>query len=759
MENAVLGREVELAAVGRLLDGVAEAPRAVAIDGEAGIGKTTLWAAGVALARNRGFLVLQAQPAESEAGLSYAALADLVGDVFDATRSRLPVVQERALGASLLREEADGAAAPRTTATAVVGVLAALAEREPVLVAVDDVQWLDRASEEALAFAVRRLPARIGVLVARRSTVAADPPLGLARALPEDRLEHVVVGPLSLAGLHHLIARRLGSPLPRPLLVRVAEASGGNPFFALELARAAARDTGVGAASEPLRVPPTLEELVADRLRALSPPARESALAAAALSRPSATVVDAAVEGDGRAALLEAEEAGVLVSERDRIRFTHPLLASAIYGSAAPERRRRLHERLADLVSDPEERARHLALSATEPDAKTADVLERAAARAAGRGAPHAAAELYAAAARLTPAAQSEEQARRALGEASALLSAGDAAGARSRAEAAAESHAGSLRAEALALLGDIAWVSGSGAPHAFFEQALAAAPGDGELAARLYPKLVTVTVPFPARAVEHADAALRVLTAERHPAALASIVFERLWAAATLGHGWDLELHERWRELEEKAGPEAPKSRIPLVYFHCVDDVEAARARHAVEDHWYADRGEDLWRAERLAHLANAELRAGRIDLAERYLDEAAGAIAHVQKVGPWAGPMRFRSHVDACRGRDRPRAGDTAAARGRDREKRSAVVGGSRALVGRVRRVPRRRPRRGRRRADADARAARDDLGEGHRAGPERAVPRRGAGRARRARPSAVDSRAPRASVDESGRGSGST
>ncbi len=168
----------------------------------------------------------------------------------------------------------------------------------------------------------------------------------------------------------------------------------------------------------------------------------------------------------------------------------------------------------------------------------------------------------------------------------------------------------------------------------------------------------MTVTIPFPRRAVDHADAALRVLSAEQYPAALASIVFERLWAASTLGQGWDLELYERWRELEEQAGPEAPKSRIPLIYFHCVDDVEAARARHAVEDRWYADRGEDLWRAERLTHLANAELRAGNVDVAERYLEDGCAAIAHVQKVGPWAAPMRFRSHVDAYRGRiDRAR------------------------------------------------------------------------------------------------------
>src|SRR5204863_6642525 len=141
--------------------------------------------------------------------------------------------------------------------------------------------------------------------------------------------------------------------------------------------------------------------------------------------------------------------------------------------------------------------------------------------------------------------------------------------------------------------------------------------------------------------------AAMRVLSPEHEPAALASVIFERLTAAAMLGHGWNDELYERWRELEEKAGPEAPKSRVPLIVFHSVDDFEGVRDRHAVEDRWYADRGEDLWRAERLTHLGYAELRAGQVDRAEGYLEEGCAAIAHVQKVGPWATPTRLVSFL----------------------------------------------------------------------------------------------------------------
>ena len=439
MVNAIVGREAELGAVERFLDGVPTGPTALVIEGEAGIGKTTVWLAAVEAAESRALRVLKARPAESEAKLSYAALADLVGAAFDETRAMLPPVQERALGAALLRAEADEATHARTTATALVTVLATLAAQGPVLVAVDDVQWLDPASEEALAFAVRRLPSGLGVLVARRAEPGGELPLGLARALPEERLGRIAPGPLSLAALHHLVKARLGSSLPRPLLARLADASGGNPFFALEMARALAGRAGDHSAGEPLPVPQSLEELVAARVSGLSAPARQVLLATTALSHPTAaTLAQALPADDVQAGLLEAEEAGVLVTEQDRVRFSHPLLASFVYGSASAERRRQLHARLAAVVVDAEERGRHLALSATEPDEPTAAELEQAAGQAAKRGAQRAAAELYEASRRLTPEGRSADVVRRTLREASAVLAGGDVAGARSLAERAA---------------------------------------------------------------------------------------------------------------------------------------------------------------------------------------------------------------------------------------------------------------------------------------------------------------------------------
>jgi hypothetical protein len=210
------------------------------IDGDAGIGKTTVWLDAVRNAVDRGYRVLRARPAESESRLSYAALADMVGPAFDEVRAALPDPQERALATVMLRVATDGPADARTTATALVGVIAGLAAESPVLLAIDDAQWLDDASAQALEFAVRRLPKRLGVLATMRTGTMPEVALGLDRALPEGRFSRVVVGPLSLAALRQVISARLQTSVARPVLARIAEASGGNPFFALEMVRSLA---------------------------------------------------------------------------------------------------------------------------------------------------------------------------------------------------------------------------------------------------------------------------------------------------------------------------------------------------------------------------------------------------------------------------------------------------------------------------------------------------------------------------------------
>ena len=205
----VVGRERELAEVGAFLSAVPDGPSALLIDGDAGIGKTTVWLTAVRNAEDRGYRVLRARPAESESRLSYAALADIVGPVFEEIRSALPDPQERALATVMLRVATDGPADARTTATALVGVLATLADKSPVVLAIDDAQWLDYASARALEFAVRRLPVRLGVLATLRTAAAVG---HSARSGPRD-----AGGPVRASGRRTVVARGAASCDQRPV--------------------------------------------------------------------------------------------------------------------------------------------------------------------------------------------------------------------------------------------------------------------------------------------------------------------------------------------------------------------------------------------------------------------------------------------------------------------------------------------------------------------------------------------------------------
>ena len=659
----VVGRERELAAVGAFLTAVPNGPRALLLEGEAGIGKTTVWLAAVRAADDRGFRVLQARPTESESRLSYAALADVAGVAFDEVRAALPDPQERALAAILLRVATDEPADARVTATALVTVLTVLAESSPVLLAIDDVQWLDGASAGALAFVARRFPRRLGLLVTRRTEGVAGVPLGLDRALPEEGLERLVVGPLSLAALRQVISERLGTAIPRPVLARIADASGGNPFYAVEIARGLPGGASTG---QPLPVPPGMSKLAMERINSLSLAAREAVLVAASLSHPTIATVNSALTalpGDAEVspAIVEAEDAGVLVTERGRIRFTHPLLASAVQGSVSDVRLRQMHRRLAEVVTDPEEQAQHLAQAASAPDDQTAAVVETGAREAALRGAYDASAELFEAARRLTPAGRQDDLARRTLGHALAALKGGDVATARGLAvSAGTDGLPSALNVERFRLLAEVEWDDGATKLSTeYLERALAAAADDRELSAGILTRLVMAGMPAdPARALGHAERAMGILSEDREPELLASILIDRFLAGVFLGRGARRELLERGLALEARAGPAGYPHPVPLIWFQCVDDIEGTVARHAREDTWARERGDDRMRAERLGYLAMVELRAGQWDLAEQHAERSCETLGEGDVSGRSAHAFAWRSLIDAYRGRvDRAR------------------------------------------------------------------------------------------------------
>ena len=406
ISGAVIGRDAELDFVRAFLDDVGAGPAGLVLSGEAGIGKTILWQVGVDLARGRFAQVLTCRGAEAEAALSFAGLSELLSEVLgEALESLLPPRRRALEVALLLAEPGVGPPDPLAIGLAVHDVMQVLAQQGPVLVAVDDVQWLDAASAGALEVAVRRLRTdRIGLLVASRRSAGATIPLGLDRSLPEERLTVLSVGPLSLGALHHLLGERLGLDLSRPELARVHEASGGNAYFALELARELVRTQTRPAAGRNLGVPESLRELVGGRLAQLPAETADVLLQISALARPTVELV-AEVHGDLESVHESISVAGreeILVLHDSRVRFAHPLLASICYERAPVWKRRAVHRALAGAVTDIEERARHLALAAEGPDAAVASELDAAAEQATARGATAAAAELLELAAQLT---------------------------------------------------------------------------------------------------------------------------------------------------------------------------------------------------------------------------------------------------------------------------------------------------------------------------------------------------------------------
>jgi DNA-binding CsgD family transcriptional regulator len=652
--SPIIGREAELDAISAFFDGVPSGPRALVLAGSAGIGKTTLWLGGVAEARERGHSVLVTRAAESDARMSYAALGDLLENVPGPTYETLPPPMRRALDRALLRGDGGGGAPdPRAVSLAVGRVLHALAATGPVVIAIDDVQWLDRPSARVLSFVFRRLTDEpIGVLESLRlGSGAPDDPIMTDRALAD--VERVTVGPLTVGALGRVLRQRTDPTLSRPVVVRLHQVTNGNPLFALEIARSVPHSSAGSTAGEPWAVPDDMQRLLSARLAQLAPAAHRPLLAIAATSQPTwELVVHAAAEDEAAlAGLARAEDAGVIERASGLVRFTHPLLASTVYLNATDRERRDMHRVLAAATTDPEERARHLALGTPEPDADVAFALEDAARHARRRGAPDAAAELAELASKLTPEADAADLRRRRLATAEYHFDAGDAERARRVLRGTiATSPPGPERAEMLSRLASTSWMNLVNGVRVPSEQGLAESGDDPASACANLTALTWVAFYLGdlAEAARHARAA-----ADLEPDV--DDVAVRSDALATLGFIGFLEgrpspaltaeaLRLQDRSMETASWTESSVYTTPRSIYgmELMWSGRLGEARELFEQELaiYEQQAMYALRQEVLCYLAELECRAGRPALAADYAAESMDIIQE-------SGQAATQSHV----------------------------------------------------------------------------------------------------------------
>jgi DNA-binding CsgD family transcriptional regulator len=616
----LVGRDVELEAVVHFLASTKAPASLLVIESEPGMGKTTLWREAL-LRSERARIVLSCQPARPEATLSYSALADLLSAVDPSAFSTLPSPQREALEVALLRAKPKSRAPTRrAVGTALVSLLQTLAVRHPVLIAVDDEQWLDSATVAVLAFALRRLrDASLRVLVTKRTDVDGA---SLVDAFDAISVERLTLRPLSAAALHDIISSRVGLTLRRPLVVRIAQISGGNPFYALEVAATLARD-GVPAGRD-LPVPDDMRALVARRIRALPADTRDALLHTAIAAHPSIGFIDAA-------ALAAAEEIDLVrIADDGRIHFTHPLYASAVDASAPLVRRRQAHRELASSVSNPEERARHLALGTAEPDERVAEAVVTAARLAKGRGAPDAAAELSELAVRLS-APGSTALGERKLELAQHLHLTGDLDRAtRLLEELAASLPAGDLKAGALLHLSGLVYQrSGESRAAAVAREALAVARAP-VLQARCHAVLAGwAGTQELAEALKAAQTALELLDAQAghaDPAVASFALANRIRADLFLGNGFDKSAANRALELEQAAHDPPASVDDRVVYrlgqwLRYVDELAAARDHLGDAYRMAIDEGDEASRLNILLNQLLVEIWAGEAAVAEEVM------------------------------------------------------------------------------------------------------------------------------------------
>ena len=405
----LVGRAAEIAAIGLLLDGARQHGGALVVRGDAGIGKSALLDTAREMSGAHGFNVLAATGVQSEANLPYAGLHQLVRPMLDGVPQLPTQLRGGLLAAFGMR---DGEVADRfLTALAALELLADAAHLQPQLVVIDDAQWLDTPTVEALGFIARRIDAEpIIMLIAVRA--------GHPTTLTGTHLPQIDLAPLDAASCSVLLDRN--SPVLAPgARGRILAAAAGNPLALVELPTGLHSPGIAGQFAEHLPLTERLQSAFTARFTELPEATRLLLLVAAANDddslaqalRAAATLVDIAVSTE---TLEPAVAAGLIRIDLTTVRFRHPLVRSAVYQTATLTDRRRVHGALADaLAAHPDRRAWQLAASAIAPDQAIADEIFHAAKRAETQGGLTVAIDAFARSAELS--ADAGQRARRLL--------------------------------------------------------------------------------------------------------------------------------------------------------------------------------------------------------------------------------------------------------------------------------------------------------------------------------------------------------
>jgi DNA-binding CsgD family transcriptional regulator/tetratricopeptide (TPR) repeat protein len=710
----LVGRDAEVAEIGAFLTATAGAPSALVIVGDVGIGKTAVWKHAVQAAAGT-YRVLSGRPACAEAPLAFSALDDLFGGVLGEILPGLPEPRRRALEAALHgspgepvtisqddtssqartqgEPAAQGATAsqpgiggesvdrggpagsagagrpqpePRLLARAVLDGLRILSRDTPVLLAVDDAQWLDRPSAQVLEFCIRRLDqqAAVSILLTLRGE---DPvfPLGLEQALPPACLACAQLGGLSPGAIGAILRARLGVTFPRSTFRRLYEACGGNPLYALESGRALLERGRACAAGEPIPIPAGISDLVRPRLSGLSPGALRVGRLIAASADPREHVIRAAHGGQaGGAAMDEVIDDGLIRRDRDALRFTHPLLGPVLYAGMTAGERRDVHRRLARSAVDVEERAWHLALGADGPSGEIAGLLDAAARHAATRGVPETAAVLAEQAMRMTPSRPSPDGPARILRAADYHFRAGEIGRSRELVESALTGcPAGPRRAALLIRQATISYhQSGWAQAEPLLHQAALEAAADTELRAHAEGELAEARMAagdLPAASHRAAEALGSAEQAGR-PRLLAHSLARLAAVEFLLGNPVRADL----LTLAERAGAGAgdePVEYLALTGPSFVrgailkwsDRLDEARRCFAGCYRRTLDRGDDASLPHLLAHLSELECWAGNWDAAAEYAREGCAVASESHQQAMLSAPMSSLALVRAHQGK----------------------------------------------------------------------------------------------------------